>query len=146
MSFLCLLFQLIRNINLLGFFSKIVFPKRGCLFQNINHTVECSFKSHRDLHHNRVGTQTFANGFNCPLVRGANAIHFVYKTYARHAISISLAPYRLTLRLDALNSIKDDNATIQNTQGTLYFRSEIDMPGRIDNIDLISLPFCGNSR
>ena len=60
--------------------------------EQVHNTFKGSFKTNGNLHRNRVGTKPIDDSFNCSFVRGANPVHFVYKTDARNSITISLTP------------------------------------------------------
>lgn len=55
-------------------------------------------------------------------------------------ILVRLAPYRLGLRLNATDSTEHGDSTVQNPQTPLDFDSEVYMPGRVYNIDLMIRP------
>jgi hypothetical protein len=75
------------------------------------------------------------------LIGCTDTIHFVDEANTRHVITVSLSPDGLALRFYTLNRVEDYDTAIQYTQGTLYFGSKVDMPGCINDIDLITLPF-----
>ena len=52
-----------------------------------------------------------------------------------------LAPDGFGLRLHAGNSVENRDGTIENAQGTLNFRREIDVTGSVDDVDAHLLPF-----
>src|SRR4030066_400111 len=49
-----------------------------------------------------------------------------------------LLPNGFALRLYALNSIEDDDPTIQDTQRALHFGSEVNMPWSVNDIYLVT--------
>jgi hypothetical protein len=67
----------------------------------------------------------------------ACTIHFVDERKSRYVVLIRLTPYRFRLRLDAANGAKNADRAIEYTQGTLYFNREINVAGRIDDIDSV---------
>src|SRR3989344_78796 len=52
-------------------------------------------------------------------------------------VFISLTPNSFRLRLDTGDSVKNNNATIQNFERTFYLHGEIHMTGSINNIKTI---------
>ncbi len=65
-------------------------------------------------------------------IGSADTIHLIDKTNAWNTIAIRLTPDSLALRLHALDSIKDNNAAIQHTQGALNFSGKVNMAGSIN--------------
>jgi hypothetical protein len=57
----------------------------------------------------------------------ARAIHLVHERETRHAISVRLAPYRLGLRLDAVNGAEQRYGAVEHTQAALHFDREVDV-------------------
>ena len=66
---------------------------------------------------------------------GADAVHLIDETDARHGVLVGLPPDRLGLRLDAGNGVEDDDAAVQHAQGALDLDSEVDVAGSIDDVD-----------
>ena len=50
-------------------------------------------------------------------------------------VLVGLPPDCFGLGLDALLSVEDDHAAIENAQRALHFRGEVDMTGRVNEID-----------
>ena len=71
----------------------------------------------------------------------ADTIHFIHKTQSRYFKSVRLTPHRFRLRLHAVDRTDDGNRTVKHTQRALDFGGKIDMPRRIDDIDLKAAPF-----
>ena len=55
-------------------------------------------------------------------------------------MAIGQAPVGFGLRLDACNTIKHDNCAIEHTQRTTDFDVEVDVAGRVDQVDLHIAP------
>jgi len=58
---------------------------------------------------------------------------------------IRLPPDRLGLGLDTLHSVENHNASIQHPQTALNLSREVDMPGRIDNVNAVIPPKAADS-
>ena len=56
----------------------------------------------------------------------------------RNVVSISLSPDRLRLRLDALAGVKHRNHAVQNAQRSLDLGREVDVTGRVDQVDRVA--------
>ncbi len=94
---------------------------------------------------NSICPKFLSHGLNSAKIICAHTVHFVYKSNSRNAIFVCLSPNSFRLRLNPGNSVKNGNSTIKHAQRTLYFNSEIDVTGSIDNIDLGSQPKYGCS-
>ncbi len=70
----------------------------------------------------------------------AAAIHLVDERQPGHSIALHLAVDGDRLRLDAGHGAQDQHRTVQNPQRALDFDREVDVSGRIDNVDLLSRP------
>ncbi len=66
---------------------------------------------------------------------GSLAIHFVDEGDPRHTIFGSLTPNRLGLGLNPAHRAINHAGTIKDTHRTFHFDGEIDMPGRVDDVD-----------
>ncbi len=77
-----------------------------------------------------------------PEVR-AGAVHLVDEADAGHVVVVGLAPDSLRLRLDTGNGVEDDDAAIEDAQAALDFDREVDVAGRVDDVDLVALPLSG---
>src|SRR5262245_33607544 len=107
-----LLFQIFRDINDLLFFPEIIFPTDCFLLEKTHYPSDCCLNSYRQFHRIRVCTLAIFDRITFSLEGGTDTSQFVDKTDTRNAITISLTPNRLTLRLYTLNRIKYDNPTI----------------------------------
>ena len=53
---------------------------------------------------------------------------------------VGLAPHRLGLRLDALIGIEHGHRAVKHAQRTLDLDGEVDMAGRVDDVDALAVP------
>ena len=93
-----------------------------------------------------MGLQPFADHVDRAPKVGADAVHLVDEAHARDRIAIRLPPHRLRLRLDAVDGIEDHDATIEYAQAALDLDREVDVAGRIDNVDAMVVPGAGRCR
>src|SRR5262249_29384851 len=62
---------------------------------------------------------------------------------ARHAVLVRLAPHRLRLRLDAAHGAEDRHGAVEHAQAALDLDREVDVPGRVDDVDAVLAPEAG---
>ena len=74
---------------------------------------------------------------------GADAVHLVDEADARHAVLVGLAPHGLGLRLDAGDRVEHGNRAVEHAQRALDFGREVDVAGRIDDVDAVIAPEAG---
>ena len=55
-------------------------------------------------------------------------------------IAVALAPYRLGLRLHALVGIEHADGAVEHAQRTLHLDGEIDVAGRVDDVEPLAVP------
>ena len=73
----------------------------------------------------------------------AHAIHLVDVADAGHVVLVREAPVRLGLRLDAGDAIEYDDRAVEHAQAAVHFDREVDVSGRVDDVDLEAFPLGG---
>src|ERR1019366_1157604 len=73
----------------------------------------------------------------------AHAVHLVHEADARHVVLVGLAPDGLGLGLDTRHGVKDRHRAVEHAQRTLALDGEIDVTGRVDDIDAVPVPVTG---
>src|SRR5690606_2280204 len=58
-------------------------------------------------------------------------------------VLVRLTPDRLRLRLDTGDGVEDDDTAIKHTQRALDLHGEIDVAGRIEDVDPVPVPVAG---
>ena len=77
---------------------------------------------------------------------GADAVHLVDEADARHAVVVGLAPHRLGLRLDAGDRVEHRDGAVEHAQRPLDLDGEVDVAGRVDDVDAVVVPLAGGGR
>ena len=72
-----------------------------------------------------MSSEALAHGADTVVEIGAHAVHLVYKSDARDAILIGLAPYRFRLRLHTGHGVKNGHAAIQHAQRAFHFDGKV---------------------
>jgi hypothetical protein len=73
----------------------------------------------------------------------AHAVHLVDVTDARHVVLVGEPPVRFRLRFDSGNAVEYDDCTVEHAQAAVHFDREVDVSGRVDDVDLVALPLGG---
>src|SRR5581483_1730684 len=64
-------------------------------------------------------------------------VHLVDESKTRHPVLVSLAPDRLRLRLHTAYCAVHQTCAIEHAHGTLDFDGEVDVTGRVDDVDAV---------
>ena len=101
----------------------------------IDHAREVRFGADGNLQRHRHGAQTLFQLADNLVEVGTVSVHFVDVGDARHAVTVGLTPHGFGLRLHAADGTKHRDQTVQNAQAALDFDGEVDVSGRIDDVD-----------
>ncbi len=71
---------------------------------------------------------------------GADAIHLVDEGDARHAELVRLVPHGLRLGLDPVDGAEHHDRAVEHPQGALDLDGEVDVAGRVDEVQLVLAP------
>ncbi len=77
---------------------------------------------------------------------GADAVHLVDVGDARDVVLVGLAPHGLGLRLDAGDRVEQRDGAVEHAQRALDLDGEVDVAGRVDDVDPVALPLAGGRR
>ncbi len=77
---------------------------------------------------------------------GSDSIHLVDKTDSGDVIAICLTPDCLALSFDPFNGAKHNHAAVENAKTALNFRSEVDVPRRVDDVHHMFQPGARDGR
>ena len=58
-------------------------------------------------------------------------------------VLVGLAPDGLRLRLDAGDGVEDGDRAVEHAQGALDLDREVDVAGRVDDVDPVTVPLTG---
>ena len=73
---------------------------------------------------------------------GAEAVHLVDEAHAGHAVLVGLAPDGLGLGLDAGDAVEHGDGAVEHAQRALDLDGEVDVAGRVDDVDAVVVPAC----
>ena len=94
----------------------------------------------RQLDRHRLGAEAVDDILQALEEVGAGLVHLVAEHDARNVVAVALAPYRLGLRLDALVGIEHADRAVEHAQRTLHLDGEIDVAGRVDDVEALAVP------
>ncbi len=100
----------------------------------------------RYLAQQRIGAQALADALHAMGEAGADAIHLVDVAQARHVVLVGKTPVGLGLRLHAGHAVEHHDSAVEHAQASVHLDGEVDVPGRVDHVDLVSLPFGRHGR
>jgi hypothetical protein len=109
----------------------------------VHHARELVLGADGQMDRHRVAPQLGRDLLERALEVGADAVHLVDEADARHAILVGLAPHRLRLRLDAGHRVEHGDGAVEHAQRPLDFRREVDVAGRVDDVDAVLPPEAG---
>ena len=109
----------------------------------IDDSDKIALDAQRQLHDQRARPEPVGDHRDAAREIGAGPIHLVDEAYSRHAVLVGLAPHGLGLRLDPRDRIKDGDGAVEHAQAALDLDREIDMAGRVDDVDAVIVPKAG---
>ena len=138
------LLQLLRDRRLLELFA-VLLKRLIFHLDQIDHSAErvvYVLRSQTNRHLNRqwITAQSLPNLVQNSLKPSALAIEFVDKANPRHLVLVGLPPNGLALRLDSLSRAEYDDRSIQHSQTTFDFGCKIDVPRRVDQVNVDVFP------
>ena len=142
---LSLIQQIRRNRFLANVLALVVIVDFGFHGNQVDDAAEGGLSADGKLDRNGIRAQTiFHHLHNAHEVR-THDIHLVDVGDAGHAILGSLAPYRLTLRLNAALGAEHSHSAVQHAQGALDLHGEVHVTGGVDDVDTVAKPLASGS-
>ncbi len=109
----------------------------------VDHALEVPLGADRQLDRHGVGAEPVDHRLHTALEVGADAIHLVDVGDPRDVVLVGLAPHGLRLRLDAGDGVEQRDRPVEHAQRALDLDGEVDVPGRVDDVDAVVLPLRG---
>ena len=97
-----------------------------------------------NLHGQRLPPQPIRDLVETPLETSTDTVELVDEADPGDVVTIRLSPNRLALCLNALDGTEDHHRPIQNSQTAFHLGREIDVAGRVDDVDRRLLPTAGD--
>ncbi|MNL03037.1 hypothetical protein D3C87_1235620 [compost metagenome] len=118
----------------------VLVPDERTHADQVDHTAEVAFRADGQLHRHGFHAETLFHHRDHAQEIRAEPVELVDEGDARHAVLVREAPIRLGLWLHACNAVEHDHGTIEHTQRTVHFDVEVDVAGRVDQVDLRCVP------
>ena len=93
----------------------------------------------------RFGAESIFDLIESAVKVGSFSIHLVDEGDAGNVIFIRLPPDGFTLGFDSFSGREDDDTAVEDAQGAFDFGSEVNMTGRVDEIERMFFPIEGNA-
>jgi len=106
----------------------------------IDDALELVLGSDGKLDRHRAALQAVDDGIDGAKEIRAHAVHFIDEADARDNVFVGLTPHSFRLGLHAGHGVKHRHCAVEHAQAALHFSGEIDVSGRIDDIDVAVAP------
>src|SRR3954470_10331010 len=106
---------------------------------------EVGLRPDRQLHRHGMRGEAVDHRLHGLVEVRADAVHLVDEGDARDVVLVGLAPDRLGLRLDAGDRVEQRDGAVEHAQRALHLDGEVDVAGRIDDVDPVVVPLAGRS-
>ncbi len=100
----------------------------------------------RQLHHQRHGAQPRPDRLHRLVEIRTRPVELVDERDPRHAMPIRLSPHGFALRLDTGDAVEHRDSPVQHAQGPFDLVGEVDVPGRVDEVDAMPVPRAAHGR
>ena len=106
----------------------------------VDHSLESRFEPDGNLHQHGVVAQLVLHLVDDLVGIGAHPVAFVDEGDARHLVPLHLPVHGQGLRLHAADGAEHEDGAVEHAQRPLDLDREIDVAGRVDDVDGVLLP------
>src|SRR5216683_3344495 len=92
------------------------------------------------------GAEPVTDHLDAPVELGADPVHLVDEADPGHAVAVRLPPDGLRLRLHARHPVEHGDGAVKDAQRALDLHGEVDVTGRVDQVDRVVPPDGGGRR
>ena len=114
--------------------------------EKVDDPQEVALGADRQLDRHGVRAEAVDHRLHALVEVRADAVHLVDVGDARHVVLVGLAPDGLGLRLDAGDGVEQRDRAVEHAQGALDLDREVDVAGRVDDVDAVVGPLAGGRR
>ena len=115
-------------------------PGQRAHLQQVDDADVVALGADRDLQHQRGRVEPVDHHLHAAEEVGAGAVQLVDEAHTRDVVLVRLPPDVLGLRLDAGDAVVDRDRAVEDPQRTLDLDREVDVAGRVDDLDRVALP------
>src|SRR5262249_37921950 len=119
---------------------RLIVPNHADHAHEVDNTPELVLAPDRKLDGDWLGAQPLDDVIEATEEIRADLVHLVAKDNAGDFVLVALSPHRLGLRLDALIAVEHAYRTIEHAQASFHLDREIDVAGRIDDVEALVFP------
>jgi len=142
--FLGLLLEVVGDLDNIPLRAELfVVPDERLHVEQVDDALVVALGADRQLDHRGRGLETLVDAGEGREEVGAEAVHLVDEADARHAVLVGLTPHGLGLRLDAGDAVEHGDRAVENAQRPLDLDGEVDVAGRVDDVDGVVVPLAG---
>src|SRR3954451_15758936 len=137
---------LVRDVDDVELLAELVLVHDRLHPDKIDDPAELALRADRQLHRHGVRAEAVDHRLHGLVEVRADAVHLVDERDARDAVLVGLAPDRLGLRLDAGDRVEQRDGAVEHAQRPLDLDREVDVAGRVDDVDPVVAPLAGRGR
>src|SRR3954466_8810302 len=119
---------------------RLAAPGQRAHLHQVHDADEVGLGADGQLQHERVGPQPLDHHVDAAEEVRAGAVELVDEAHAGDAVLLGLPPHLLRLRLDAGDPVVDGDRTVEHPEGPLHLDGEVDVPGGVDDVDVVAVP------
>ena len=121
-------------------------PDDGAVLDQVDQALEVALDADREIEDHRTGAEAVLDHVDAHVEVGAGAVELVDEAHPRNLVLVGLAPDGLGLRLDAGDAVEHGDRAVEHAQRTLDLDGEVDVAGRVDDVDRARWPSPSRSR
>jgi hypothetical protein len=106
----------------------------------VDDALELVLESDRQLDQHRIVTELFTQLILDTQRVGAGSITLVHKCDARHPVTPHLTVDGERLTLHTGHGTQHQDSAVENAEGALDFDGEVNVPWRVDDVDVVVVP------
>jgi hypothetical protein len=122
---------------------RVATPGQRAVLDQVDDADERALRADRQLDDQRLGAEALLDGAHGEEEVRTELVHLVDEADPRDVVLVRLTPDRLRLRLDTLLAVEHGHRAVQHAQRPLDLDREVDVAGRVDDVDLVVLPETG---
>src|SRR6185437_15263542 len=136
--------QLVGDVGVLELRAEaLVEPDDRAVLDQVDEALERALDADREIEHSRTGAEAVLDHADAHVEVRARAVELVDEAHARNMVLLGLPPDGFRLRLDAGDAVEAGYGAVEHAKRALDLDGEIDVAGRIDDVDTVLRPIAG---